>query len=114
MNRQNFTDTGGDYEQWLRRVAPDVLELRGRDHQFPHDYTVPQAVRTKVPEEYYSTTYIANQACAWLAGREDQDRPFFLMVSFPDPHHPFNPPGKYWDMYQPEDMEIPRAFTDND
>ena len=32
----------------------------------------------------------------------------------PDPHHPFNPPGKYWDMYQPEDMEIPRAFTDND
>ena len=59
------TNTGGDYEQWLRRVAPEVLELRGRDHQFPHDYTVPQAVRTKVPEEYYSTTYIANQACEW-------------------------------------------------
>ena len=108
------TNTGGDYEQWLRRVAPDVLALRGRDQQFPHDYTVPQAVRTKVPEEYYSTTYIANQACEWLAGREDQDRPFFLMVSFPDPHHPFNPPGKYWDMYKPEDMEIPRAFTDED
>lgn len=21
------------------------------------------------------------------------------MVSWPDPHHPFTPPGKYWDMY---------------
>ena len=65
---------------------------------------MPQAVRTKVPVEYYSTTYITNQACEWLPGREDQDRPFFLMLSFPDPHHPFNPPGKYWDMYKPEDI----------
>lgn len=106
------TNTGGHYQRWLQRVAPEVMELRGRDNQFPHDYIVPQAVRTRVPEEFYSTTYIANQACEWLKGREDQDRPFFLMVSFPDPHHPFNPPGKYWDMYRPEDMPIPRAFTD--
>ena len=106
------TNTGGDYELWLKRVAPDVLPLRARDQQLPHDYTVPQAIRTKVPEEYYSTTYIANQACEWLEGRQGNDKPFFLMVSFPDPHHPFNPPGRYWDMYQPEDMEVPRAFTD--
>ena len=106
------TNTGGHYEEWLKQVAPEVLALRGRDTQLDHDYIVPQAVRTRVPEEYYSTTYIANQACAWLEERKDSDKPFFLMVSFPDPHHPFNPPGKYWDMYRPEDMEIPRAYTD--
>src|SRR4029079_19267148 len=42
------------------------------------------------------------------------DEPFFLMVSFPDPHHPFNPPGKYWDMYKPEQFPVPEAFQRND
>jgi arylsulfatase A-like enzyme len=36
------------------------------------------------------------------------------MVSFPDPHHPFNPPGKYWDMYKPEQFDVPEAFGRND
>ncbi|MDG1438183.1 MAG: sulfatase-like hydrolase/transferase, partial [Emcibacteraceae bacterium] len=31
--------------------------------------------------------------------------------SFPDPHHPFAPPGKYWDMYDPDDMELPDNFN---
>ena len=33
------------------------------------------------------------------------------MVSFPDPHHPFTPPGKYWDMYRPEDMPAPSGYA---
>ena len=36
------------------------------------------------------------------------------MVSFPDPHHPFNPPGKYWDMYKPEQFPVPEAYPRND
>ena len=40
----------------------------------------------------------------------DRDKPFFLMTSFPDPHHPFTPPGKYWSMYRPQDMALPRNF----
>ena len=36
------------------------------------------------------------------------------MVSFPDPHHPFNPPGKYWDMYAPSDFPPPEAYSRND
>ena len=35
-------------------------------------------------------------------------------MSFPDPHHPFNPPGKYWDMYKPEQFPVPEAFRRND
>ena len=36
-----------------------------------------------------------------------------MVVSFPDPHHPFTPPGKYWDMYKPEEMPIPIAYEVN-
>ena len=39
-----------------------------------------------------------------------EDDPFFMMVSFPDPHHPFTPPGKYWDMYNPDQVELPSSF----
>jgi arylsulfatase A-like enzyme len=37
-----------------------------------------------------------------------------MMVSFPDPHHPFTPPGKYWDMYKPGQMPRPAAFVRDD
>lgn len=105
------TNTGGDFELWLKEQAPDVHALRGRDNQLPHNYTCPQAIRTKIPEQFYSTSYIGMRASEWLEQRQGNNKPFFLMVSFPDPHHPFNPPGKYWDLYKPEDMPVPAAYS---
>lgn len=105
---------GGEYRQWLLERCPDAAELIGESNQLPHDYVCPQAVRTAIKEEHYSTAYIAERAEAWIAENADGDQPFFLMVSWPDPHHPFNPPGKYWDMYRPEDMPLPAAFGRND
>ena len=32
------------------------------------------------------------------------------VTSFPDPHHPFTPPGRYWSMYAPDDMVLPASF----
>ena len=55
----------------------------------------PQAWRTSVPEELYSTAWIADRSEAWLAEQAGSDAPFFLQMSFPDPHHPFTPPGKF-------------------
>lgn len=107
-------NTGGDHLEWLKAHAPDTLALRGRDQQFEHNYVVPQAIRTRVPEEHYSTSYIADRAVEWLAARAGNSKPFFLMVSFPDPHHPFTPPGRYWDMYSPEEMPVPQAYEAND
>jgi len=35
-------------------------------------------------------------------------------MSFPDPHHPFTPPGRYWDMYDPETIPLPASFGKGD
>ncbi|MEM1363865.1 MAG: sulfatase-like hydrolase/transferase [Pseudomonadota bacterium] len=105
---------GGDYTAWLLEREPNAADLIGAENQLPHNYTCPQAIRTAVPAELYSTTYIADRAAAWIDAQKETDTPFFLMVSWPDPHHPFNPPGKYWDMYAPDDMAVPAAFTRND
>ncbi len=104
----------GNYRNWLLERAPDAEQLLGPDNQLPHDYTCPQAVRTALPEELYATSYIAERAAAWLEAQENSDQPYFLMVSFPDPHHPFNPPGRYWDMYDPADMKVPAALQTGD
>ena len=109
--RAHGEDGGADYTRWLTERDPKVTALLG--HPLPHDYTVPQAYRTALPAELYPTAFIAEQAQAFLQAA-DGGQPFFLMVSFPDPHHPFNPPGKYWDMYRPEQFAVPEAFKRND
>ncbi|MBT5455796.1 MAG: sulfatase-like hydrolase/transferase, partial [Rhodospirillaceae bacterium] len=97
---------GGHYEQWLRERAENWQELWDSANQLPHNYSCPQAYRTPVPEELYPTNYVRDRTIDYLTARGDQEQPFFAFVSFPDPHHPFNPPGRYWDMYRPEDFEV--------
>jgi arylsulfatase A-like enzyme len=96
----------GHYLQWLRERSPHADAWRDRNNQLPHNYSCPQAYRTPIPEHLYSTAYIRDRALACLERMRDVAQPFFVFVSFPDPHHPFTPPGKYWDMYQPEDFEV--------
>ncbi len=102
---------GGHYRQWFREQAPNWRELTDPANQLPHDYTCYQAYRTPIPEELYHTSYIGNQAADWLRHQADAEQPFFLYVSFPDPHHPFNPPGKYWDMYDPKDFVVDTPYS---
>lgn len=97
---------GGHYLQWLREQTPDAEYFRDPEIEFEHGYSCPQAKRTRMPEELYPTRYIENQTVEWINQQADPEQPFFLFVSFPDPHHPFNPPGKYWDRYQPEQFEL--------
>lgn len=109
---EHSDQVGGHYYAWFKERRPDADDLRNRDNQLPHDYVCPQAYRTPIPEELYPTSYIKEKSLEWLDNHAGgaSGKPFFAMVSFPDPHHPFTPPGKYWDMYKPEDMALPPSF----
>ena len=97
---------GGHYGQWFKENAPDWKALHDPENQLAHDYSCPQAYRTPIPEDFYPTAYIRDRAIDYITSCADENAPFFTFVSFPDPHHPFNPPGKYWDMYNPNDFEV--------
>ena len=68
VTRHGF-NTGGNHARHVRASAPGAFALRSRENQFPHDYSCPQAIRTKVPEEHYSTSYIADRTCEFLETR---------------------------------------------
>ena len=101
---------GGHYQQWFRQNAPDWQALHDPANALPHNYSCPQAHRTPVPEALYPTAYVRDRAVDYLHARAGEGSPFFAFVSFPDPHHPFNPPGKYWDLYSPDDFEVPLSY----
>ncbi|MDE2912299.1 MAG: sulfatase-like hydrolase/transferase [Paracoccaceae bacterium] len=105
----------GHYRQWFRRTVPNWRELFDPANELPHSYTCPQAYRTPIPANLYPTAYVADRASRYLeqAAGPGSGQPFFAFVSFPDPHHPFNPPGRYWDMYEPDAFEIPIRSGDH-
>ena len=104
---------GGAYLRWLSKQHSKPESLRGPENAIEDENVVtPQAWRTRMPEELYPTRYIADRTCEHikhLATNADQT-PFFIQCSFPDPHHPFTPPGRYWDMYDSAQIEVPASF----
>ena len=66
-----------------------------------------------IPEELHDSTWIGERSAAYI--REHAHEPFFLFASFPDPHHPFDPPASLAAKYAarpvpdpvggPEDLE---------
>ena len=108
---------GGSYARWLAGKHPDPDTLRGPANALPDETIVtPQAWRTRVPEELYPSRYIADQTCEHLErlASEREEVPFFIQCSFPDPHHPFTPPGRYWSMYDPASIPLPESFGQGD
>ncbi len=100
-----------DYARWLESKIGDIDQVRGAKNAKPDArYSAPQAWRTRIPEHLYPSAWVGDRAEDFLSQAAERDQPFFLHCSFADPHHPFTPPGKYWDMYNPDEIELPASF----
>lgn len=66
---------------------------------------------SNLPEAHHSTTWIGDRALEFVSGWKP-DRPSLLMVGFIKPHHPFDPPGRWATMYDPDRLTIPPGWTD--
>jgi arylsulfatase A-like enzyme len=107
-------DQHGHWRRWLRRQTPDADRLIGPANAIPTPglalAALGQAWRTRLPEELHPTHWIASETCARLERLAKDDAPFFIQCSFPDPHHPYTPPGRYWDAVRPGDVTLPPGF----
>jgi arylsulfatase A-like enzyme len=107
----------GHYNRWLAERHENSDALRGKENALTDNtYSVKKGWRTRLPEELYPTTYIAEETVAFLTDHalRDKPEPFFLQCSFPDPHGPLTPPGRYWSMYSPDEIDLPVSFDHTD
>jgi iduronate 2-sulfatase len=59
-----------------------------------------------VPDNAYHDGSLADMAVEKLKELKSKGQPFFLAVGFLKPHLPFNSPKKYWDVYDPQQLEL--------
>ena len=103
---------GGHYMDWLEEKGPEYIPIIRKKAK---TFFAKPSYRTEIPEELYPTTYITERSLAFLkrfAKGDYGDKQFFLNISYPDPHHPVCPPGKFFDMYKAEDIDLPENFDD--
>ncbi|MHA1730282.1 MAG: sulfatase family protein [Promethearchaeota archaeon] len=101
----------GHYMNWAEEKSYNQTEYLKKHVMKIFEYYY----ETPLPEKLYPTTYITDQTVDFLERySKEGDKPFFLHCSFNDPHHPVCPPGKYKDMYKPEDIELPSNFNNGE
>jgi arylsulfatase A-like enzyme len=108
------------YARWLREHHPEAL---GRfyptidgDLQVNAmgggDTGAPQVWVNDVPRDWYHTDWVAERTIAWLSSL-DADDDWFCWMSFPDPHHPWDPPQSEVGRIDWRDVPLPAGYPES-
>lgn len=65
---------------------------------------------SSLPLENQQPVTIVSEAIDWIDAQKQTDSPFFLWVSFPEPHNPYQVCEPYYSMFSPD--KIPAPATD--
>lgn len=100
------------YLQYLNSIAPDLAARLHQDRALDPPSGAPCSWKSSMPVEHHPSTWIGDRTIAYLRDNAASTQPFFLHVSFPDPHFPFCPPQPYASMYDPADVPMPSRSKD--
>lgn len=95
----------GEYLHWLEREHPDSFERLPRSHPDNEPGNAPQSWRWALPEAHHYNRWVADRAREFI--RRAGSEPFFLLCSFPDPHHPYAAPEPWASAYDPDEVSLP-------
>ena len=62
---------------------------------------------TSMPAKLHDSAFIGDRSAAYIREQAGENVPFFLVASFPDPHHPFNPPREVAEKYKNAPVKQP-------
>ncbi|HET8735049.1 MAG TPA: sulfatase [Pricia sp.] len=78
----------------------------------PKNNELPRGAAWESPDvldDAYADARVANHAIDRLRKlSEKQEKPFFMAVGFARPHLPFSVPKKYWNLYDPQKLPLPK------
>jgi arylsulfatase A-like enzyme len=106
------------YAQWLFKEHPEaagmfynVLDAALQVNADGGGETgAPQMKVNEIPREWYHTDWVADRTIGWLDGLGDED--WFCWMSFPDPHHPWDPPQSEMDRINWRDVALPAGYPE--
>ena len=98
----------GHYGYWLEEHHPEHM------HSFARllaatgdgDTGAPETKNNPIPREWYHTDWVADHTIAYLDSLDASDD-FFVWMSFPDPHHPWDPPESELGRVPWQDLDLP-------
>jgi arylsulfatase A-like enzyme len=96
------------YGRWLKQNHPEHLEsFAGLLGGLPGgDTGAPETKNNPIPREWYHTDWVADLTVDWLTSLNADD-PWFCWMSFPDPHHPWDPPASELPRVPWQDLDLP-------
>jgi len=105
------------YPKWLEDHHPDEVDGFFEyidQNQMPSsrgggDTMAPQVWVNPIPRGLYHTDWVADRAIAWLDSLA-ADADWFLWLSFPDPHHPWDPPASERGRHDWKTMSLPAGY----
>ena len=62
---------------------------------------------TTMPERLHDSLFVGERSADYIRAHAKSDAPFFLVASFPDPHHPFQPPLETARRYADAPVKLP-------
>ncbi len=99
-----------DYLRMIEKHHPKLL--KAANHKPGYDSTMPfEAYPTPIPLELHRSTCITDSAIRLLEER-DKEKPFFMHLSYWDPHHPFDPPHPYDKLYENKPVHEPISHSE--
>ena len=76
------------------------------------DTGAPQVKVNPVDRSWYHTDWVADRTIAWLDGLAPDDD-WFCWMSFPDPHHPWDPPASELGRVDWRDVPLPAGYVED-
>ena len=108
------------YARWLRSEHPEaaggfypvVDEDLQVNAEGGGDTGAPQVKTNPIPRDWYHTAWVADRTVAWLdsLGADDD---WFCWMSFPDPHHPWDPPQSEIGRVDWRDVPLPDGYPES-
>jgi arylsulfatase A-like enzyme len=107
------------YARWLAAEHPEALggfypALDGSlqvNAAGGGDTDAPQVKVNPVERGWYHTDWVADRTIAWLDGLSADDD-WFCWMSFPDPHHPWDPPQSEVGRIDWRDVPLPAGYPE--
>lgn len=103
------------YSTWLRACHPDAVGgfVQMFDTSPGGDTGAPEVRYNPVDRSSYHTDWVADRVIDWLRGL-DADDDWFCWMSFPDPHHPWDPPASERYRVDWRDLDLPAGHPGSD